>query len=112
MTTNVHRMRRIRYLSIDVPLPAPPGDPLGVYPQQVYGTGRRSVLPLLLVGVMLTALLGASCGSGKPPLVQRAGSAVSTSARVHLGGSVSIGVIDIAGYDGHEAAVFDGVVPN
>jgi len=61
---------------------------------------------------MLTALLGASCGSGKPPLVQRAGSAVSTSARVHLGGSVSIGVIDIAGYDGHEAAVFDGVVPN
>jgi len=64
------------------------------------------------VSVALLALLSASCGSGKPPLKQRAGSAVSTSARVHVGGSVSIGVIDIARYDGHEPAVFDQVVPN
>jgi hypothetical protein len=64
------------------------------------------------VGVVLLAVLGVSCGPGKPPLEQRAGSAVSTSARVHIGGSVSIGVIDIARYDGHEPAVFDQVVPN
>lgn len=71
---------------------------------------RGSVMPVL-VGVLLT-LLGASCGSGKPPLVQRAGSAVSTSARVNVGDSVSIGVIDIGRYDGDEPAIFDEVVPN
>jgi hypothetical protein len=63
--------------------------------------------PLLVV-----LLLGAACGSGSPPLEQRAGGAVSTSARLHIGDTVSIGVIDLAGYHGSEPAVFDTVVPN
>lgn len=63
-----------------------------------------------LAAVALVAVLAPACGGG-PPLALRTGAAVSTSARVHLGDSVSVGVIDLAAYSGDEPAVLDAVSP-
>jgi hypothetical protein len=68
--------------------------------------------PLVVLVALALVSLGAACGSAGPPLEHRAGGAVSTNARAHVGDSVSIGVIDVDRYTGAAPAVFDQVVPN